>query len=84
MTEDILFDNLYIGHSVEDAAALAAETWEVKKQAEKAKKAAAVEEDEEETSVKSSEEKAGEGGVNSSEGDDSDSIWSQDSLSSLE
>ena len=51
MTEDILFDNLYIGHSVEDAAALAAETWEVKKQAEKAKKAAAVEEDEEETIV---------------------------------
>jgi len=31
MTEDILFDNIYIGHSVEDAKAFAAETFEVKK-----------------------------------------------------
>ena len=31
MTEDILFDNLYVGHSVEDAKKLAAETFEVKK-----------------------------------------------------
>lgn len=31
MTEDILFDNIYIGHSLEDAKAFAAETFEVKK-----------------------------------------------------
>lgn len=31
MTEDILFDNLYVGNSVEDAKKLAAETFEVKK-----------------------------------------------------
>ncbi|KAJ3569331.1 hypothetical protein NP233_g5114 [Leucocoprinus birnbaumii] len=31
MTEDILFDNLYVGHSVEDAKKLAEETFEVKK-----------------------------------------------------
>lgn len=31
MTEDILFDNIYIGHSIEDAQALAAETFDVKK-----------------------------------------------------
>jgi hypothetical protein len=31
MTEDILFDNLYIGHSAQDAKTLAAETFEVKK-----------------------------------------------------
>jgi hypothetical protein len=31
MTEDILFDNIYVGHSVEDAQALAAETFGVKK-----------------------------------------------------
>jgi hypothetical protein len=31
MTEDILFDNIYVGHSLEDAKALAAETFEVKK-----------------------------------------------------
>ena len=41
MTEDILFDNLYIGNSVEDAQKLAEETWKVKKQvADEAKKAA--------------------------------------------
>ena len=38
MTEDILFDNLYIGHSVEDAATLAAESWEVKHAQEEAAK----------------------------------------------
>ena len=48
MTEDILFDNIYVGHSVEDAAALAAETWEVKKKLEDATKAKPVEDDEEE------------------------------------
>ena len=31
MTEDILFDNVYIGHSLEDAQALAKETYEIKK-----------------------------------------------------
>jgi len=30
MTEDILFDNIYVGHSAEDAKALAAETFHVK------------------------------------------------------
>ncbi|KAF9011146.1 Calreticulin family-domain-containing protein [Cyathus striatus] len=47
MTEDILFDNLYIGHSVEDAKKFAAETFEVKKPLEvAADKPAAAEEDE--------------------------------------
>jgi hypothetical protein len=31
MTEDILFDNIYVGHSVEDANAFAAETFDIKK-----------------------------------------------------
>jgi hypothetical protein len=31
MTEDILFDNIYVGHSLEDAKTLAAETFEIKK-----------------------------------------------------
>jgi len=31
MTEDILFDNIYVGHSLEDAKALATETFEIKK-----------------------------------------------------
>lgn len=35
MTEDILFDNLYIGHSIEHAKKLAAETYEVKQPLEK-------------------------------------------------
>ncbi|KAF9941492.1 hypothetical protein BGZ65_002861 [Modicella reniformis] len=35
MQKDILFDNIYIGHSVEDAETLAAETWEVKFASEK-------------------------------------------------
>ena len=40
MTEDILFDNLYIGHSHEDAQKLAEQTFEVKKKIEEdAKKA---------------------------------------------
>jgi len=34
MTEDILFDNLYIGHSLEDAQKLAEQTFEVKKKIE--------------------------------------------------
>jgi hypothetical protein len=48
MTEDILFDNLYVGHSVEDAKTLAAETFEVKKRLEnKADKPEDVDEDDE-------------------------------------
>ena len=43
MTEDILFDNIYIGHSVEDAEKLADETWKVKHDAEAAAKEAAKE-----------------------------------------
>ncbi|KAK3831862.1 MAG: Calreticulin family-domain-containing protein [Linnemannia gamsii] len=35
MQKDILFDNIYIGHSVNDAEALAAESWEIKHAAEK-------------------------------------------------
>ncbi|KAF9130116.1 hypothetical protein BGW39_003476 [Mortierella sp. 14UC] len=35
MQKDILFDNIYIGHSVTDAEALAAESWEIKHAAEK-------------------------------------------------
>jgi len=35
MNEDILFDNIYIGHSVEDAKALQKETFDVKKPNEK-------------------------------------------------
>lgn len=31
MTEDILFNNIYVGHSAEDAKALAAETFDIKK-----------------------------------------------------
>jgi calnexin len=40
MQNDILFDNIYIGHSVEDAAALAKETFDVKIKAEKAEEEA--------------------------------------------
>ncbi|KAF9190498.1 hypothetical protein BGZ51_008537 [Haplosporangium sp. Z 767] len=35
MQKDILFDNIYIGHSVADAEQLAAESWEIKYAAEK-------------------------------------------------
>lgn len=35
MTEDILFDNLYIGHSLEHAKKLAAETFDIKKPLER-------------------------------------------------
>ncbi|KAF9900425.1 hypothetical protein EC991_007341 [Linnemannia zychae] len=35
MQKDILFDNIYIGHSIADAESLAAETWEIKHKAEK-------------------------------------------------
>lgn len=46
MTEDILFDNLYVGHSVEDAKAFAAETFEVKKPLETALEKSSLPEDE--------------------------------------
>ncbi|KIM88734.1 hypothetical protein PILCRDRAFT_813710 [Piloderma croceum F 1598] len=36
MTEDILFDNIYVGHSVEEAKTFATETFEVKKPLEAA------------------------------------------------
>lgn len=39
MTEDILFDNIYVGHSPEDARVLAQETYFVKKPLETAKTA---------------------------------------------
>jgi hypothetical protein len=34
MTEDILFNNIYVGHSIDDAMSLAAETYDVKKSIE--------------------------------------------------
>lgn len=40
MTEDILFDNIYVGHSADDAKALAAQSFEVKHALEKAAKEA--------------------------------------------
>lgn len=50
MTEDILFDNIYVGHSPEDAKALAVETFEVKKPLEvENSKPAVVDDDEEDT-----------------------------------
>lgn len=36
MQSDILFDNIYIGHSIEEAEKLAAETFEIKNPVEKA------------------------------------------------
>ena len=51
MTEDILFDNIYIGHSVEDARKLAEETYFVKKAVEEAIEKEAAKEDEVETPV---------------------------------
>ncbi|CAL1694327.1 unnamed protein product [Somion occarium] len=48
MTEDILFDNIYIGHSVEDAKKLADETFHVKRPLEEAANKVANKVDEEE------------------------------------
>ncbi len=48
MTEDILFDNIYVGHSVEDARKLAEETYFVKKTVEEAAEKAESKEEEEE------------------------------------
>jgi calnexin len=41
MQSDILFDNIYIGHSVEDAAALRTETYDIKRPVEDAEEASA-------------------------------------------
>jgi calnexin len=41
MQNDILFDNIYVGHSVEDALALKKETWDLKIEAERAEEKAA-------------------------------------------
>ncbi|MCJ1320236.1 hypothetical protein MMC15_005574 [Xylographa vitiligo] len=41
MQNDILFDNIYIGHSIEDAAKLKAETYDIKKPIESAEDEAA-------------------------------------------
>ena len=48
MTEDILFDNIYVGHSVEDAKNLAAETFDIKKPLEVAADKPVVDDEEEE------------------------------------
>ena len=53
MTEDILFDNIYVGHSAEDAKNLATETFEIKKPLEvAADKTEADDEEEEKISFK--------------------------------
>jgi Calreticulin family len=51
MTEDILFDNIYVGHSVEDAQKFAKETFEVKKPLEVSANKKALPEDEAEETV---------------------------------
>ena len=48
MTEDILFDNIYVGHSIDDAKAFAAETFDVKHSLEKAADKISLDEEEEE------------------------------------
>ncbi|KAJ7897288.1 Calreticulin family-domain-containing protein [Mycena olivaceomarginata] len=53
MTEDILFDNIYIGHSPEDAKAFAAETFDIKKPLEAAAAKPDVDDDEDDDSVPS-------------------------------
>lgn len=53
MTEDILFTNIYVGHSAEDAKKLAAETFEIKKPLEvAANKPLATDDDEEKVSFR--------------------------------
>ena len=49
MTEDILFDNLYVGHSAEDAKKFAAETFEIKKPLEVAADKPLADDDDDET-----------------------------------
>lgn len=48
MTEDILFDNIYVGHSAEDAKKLATETFEIKKPLEVAANKPLADDEEEE------------------------------------
>jgi len=50
MTEDILFDNIYVGHSLDDAKALAAETFDVKKPLESKKPKDEVDDEDDEAS----------------------------------
>jgi 116 kDa U5 small nuclear ribonucleoprotein component len=54
MTEDILFDNIYVGHSLEEATALAAESFDIKRPIEEAESAIS---DNSSTESKDSEEK---------------------------
>jgi hypothetical protein len=51
MTEDILFDNIYVGHSLEDAHTLAQETYAIKKGVEATLSKSEEPEDEEEEKV---------------------------------
>ncbi|ESK96243.1 calnexin [Moniliophthora roreri MCA 2997] len=51
MTEDILFDNIYIGHSVDDAKALATETFDIKKPLESSASKSTTDDDDEEDEV---------------------------------
>ena len=53
MTEDILFDNIYVGHSEEDAKKLAAETYDIKKPLEEAESKTAAKVDDEDDEPKS-------------------------------
>jgi hypothetical protein len=53
MTEDILFDNIYVGHSPEDAKAFAAETFDIKKPLESTAAKPPVEEEDEKPALKS-------------------------------
>ena len=45
MTEDILFDNIYVGHSEEDANKLKADTFDIKKPLEEAENKAKIEDE---------------------------------------
>ena len=47
MTENILFDNIYVGHSIDDAKALASESFDIKHALEKAEEKAALPDDDE-------------------------------------
>jgi hypothetical protein len=59
MTEDILFDNIYVGHSVEDAKTLADETFGVKQALEKAADKKSADSDDEDEDVKFAEDPIG-------------------------
>lgn len=51
MTEDILFTNIYVGHSAEDAKRLAAETFDIKRPLEVAADKKPLDDDEEDEKV---------------------------------